>query len=65
MTIEIFLQTVFQISIGVAFLGLCVAGVAVSIYYSWKTAERIIKGRLVDKIEDSPFFKKRVQNGKG
>ena len=65
MTIELFLQTVFQIGVAIAFTCLCAAGVAVSIFYSWKTAERIIKGKLIDKIEDSPFFKKRVQNGKG
>ena len=65
MTIENFLQVVFQISIAIAFLGMCMAGVAVSVYYSWKTADRIIKGKLIDRLEDSPFFKKGTQNVKG
>ena len=64
MTIENFLQAVFQVSIAVSFTALCMAGVAVSVYYSWKTADRIIKGKLIEKLEDSPFFR-RSNNDQG
>lgn len=59
MTIELFLQTVFQISVAIAFTGLCASGVAVSIYYSWKAAEGLIKKRAVyaAKIKKSNLFK--------
>jgi hypothetical protein len=60
MTIELFLQTVFQISVAIAFTGLCAAGVSVSIYYSWKMAEGLIKKRtgFAAKLKKSKFFKK-------
>jgi len=64
MTIENFLQAVFQVSIAVSFTALCISGVAVSVYYSWKTADRIIKGKLIEKLEDSPFFR-RSNNDQG
>ena len=64
MTIENFLQAVFQVSIAVSFTALCMAGAAVSVYYSWKTADRIIKGKLIEKLEDSPFFR-RSNNDQG
>jgi hypothetical protein len=59
MTIELFLQAVFQISIAIAFTGLCAAGVSVSIYYSWKMAEGLIKKResYAAKLKKSMFFK--------
>lgn len=59
MTIEQFLQTVFQVSVAVAFTGLCVAGVVVSVYYSWKMAEGLIKRRqkYITKIKRSKVFK--------
>ena len=45
MTIEMFLQTVFQVSVAAAFTALCTAGVAVVIYYSYKMAEGLIRKR--------------------
>jgi hypothetical protein len=62
MTIEMFLQTVFQVSISVAFTALCGAGVAVSVFYSWKMAEGLIKRRerIIGKVKKSRFFSKET-----
>jgi hypothetical protein len=59
MTIEIFLQAVFQIGIAIVFTAFCIAGVAVSIFYSWKMADNLIRGRerIVGKLKKSKFFR--------
>lgn len=58
MTIEMFLQVVFQVSIAAAFTALCTAAVAVSIYYSYKMAEGLIRKRtkLVMRLKKSMMF---------
>ena len=60
MTIELFLQVVFQIGVAIAFTALISAGVAVSIYYSWKSAEGLIKKRekILGKVKSSRWLKK-------
>ena len=62
MTIEIFLQTVFQVSIAASFTALCGAGVAISIFYSWKMAEGLIsrRTRIIGKVKKSRFFSKET-----
>ena len=62
MTIELFLQTVFQVSVAASFTALCGAGVAISIFYSWKMAEGLIKRRerIIGKVKKSRFFSKET-----
>ena len=59
MTIELFIATVFKASIAIAFLALCMAAVTVSLYYSWKMAEDLIRKRVsyLGKIKKSKVFK--------
>jgi ABC-type molybdate transport system permease subunit len=58
MGIEQFLQTVFQVSVAVAFTALCVAAVVVSVYYSYKMADGLIRrrDRILSKIKRSRVF---------
>lgn len=62
MTVEMYLQTIFQVSIAASFTALCGSAVAVSIYYSWKMAEGLIKRRerYIGKVKKSRFFSKET-----
>lgn len=64
MTIELFLSTVFQISAAIAFTALCGAGVVVSIYYSWRLAEGLIKRRdhHLKRLKNYKVFKTEKPN---
>jgi hypothetical protein len=53
MSLELFLQAVFHVSVAVAFTGLCVALVAVALCYFYQMAASLIKNRVkhIDKIK--------------
>jgi hypothetical protein len=59
MTLELFLQAVFQVTTATIFILVCIAGVVVSANYLWKFTMGIIKGKnkFVKKMKKHSLFK--------